>query len=460
MDGFQIVSGRRLSDGFARVDARSEAMYHGAVGPGPRRDAAPSTQQALSDTALLGVHIAGFRVDRLLCNRGLGAVYEGVQEWPPRSVVIKLSHLDCSPDMARIYERRCKTVQALHHPRIAGTYSSGIEQWAGRKVPFQVMEHVANAIPLRRYAVSRQLSVPEILSLFREVCEAVAAGHQQGVFHGYLTPHKVLIDPSGSPKVVDYCNFLSAFGGCESTLPATGSKPSRVDLWYMSPEQYVLPASAIDARADVYSLGAILYELLTGLPPYDVGGRSISEARDLIRRARPMSPRRCNTRITPAMASILADCLKKNRDERLASAEELAFALDDVVSDRLHRVRKASGRGLVHTSHFKRLWMAFAAGVLKTQTKVQPSLSWMARQIVSVARRNQSIALKFTLPWISLLVVGWVFFWVVAEIAREALGPSPVEIDARRTTTQLSPPPSEEESGLAGDSPAGGISVP
>jgi hypothetical protein len=98
--------------------------------------------------------------------------------------------------------------------------------------------------------------------------------------------------------------------------------------------------------------------------------------------------------------------------------------------------------------------------VLKTQTKVQPSLSWMARQIVSVARRNQSIALQFILPWISLLVVGCVFLWVVAEIAREALGPSTVEIDARRTTTPLSSPPRQEESGLAGDSPAGGVAVP
>ena len=460
MDGLQPVPGRRVSGGFARVDAHTESMHRGSNGPGPRRDEARSQQQPISEISMIGAHIAGFRIDRLLCNRGLGAVYEGVREWPPLSVVIKVSHLDCSTDMARIYDRRCKTVQAIHHPRIAATHSSGVEPWAGLNLPFQVMEHVPYAIPLRRYVISRQLSVPEILSLFQEVCDAVAAGHSHGVFHGYLTPNKLLIDQSGSPKVVDYCNFLSAFGGCESTLPASGGKPSRVDLLYISPEQYVLPAKDIDARADVYSLGAVLYELLTGLPPYDVGSRSISDARDLIRRSRPMSPRRCNARITPAVASILAQCLKKNRDERLASAEELASALDEIVGDRLHRDRKASGRGLGQTSHFKRTWMALAGGVLKTQTKVQPTLSRMVRQIVSLARHNQSSVFKSTLPWISLIVVGWAFLWILAEIAREALSPNSVDVNARRTTTQLSPPPRQEESGLADDSPLGDISVP
>jgi serine/threonine protein kinase len=427
---------------------------------GPFRDHVmsmiPSQKQALSERSMLGAHIAGFRVDRLLCNRGLGAVYEGVQEWPPRSVVIKVLHLDCSPDTAHIYERRGKTVQALHHPRIAATYSSGVEQWAGRKVPFQVMEHVPHSIPLRRYVISRQLSVQHILSLFREVCDAVAAGHRKGVFHGYLTPNKVLIDPSGSPKVVDYCNFLLAFGGCDSMPPATGSKPSRVDIGYLSPEQYVMPASAIDARADVYSLGAVLYELLTGLPPYDVGNRAFSEAADLIRRTRPISPRRCNEKVSPAVAAMLGNCLKKNRFQRLANAEELVFALDDIVSDRRHAVGRSHGHDRVPASQSEFTSTAVSAVALKAQT----ILSWLVRQAVPLAPQKRSSLLKSTLPWISLLVVGWVFLWIVAEIAREALFPHPVDVDARRTTTQLSPPLRQEESGWAGDSPSSGISVP
>ena len=419
-------------------------------------DMIPAQKQALSETSMLGAHIAGFRVDRLLCNRGLGAVYEGVQEWPPRSVVIKVSHLDCSPHTADIYERRFKTVQALHHPRIAATYSSGVEQWGGRNVPFQVMEHVPHSIPLRRYVISRQLSVQQILSLFRDVCDAVAAGHRKDVFHGYLTPNKVLIDPSGSPKVVDYCNFLLAFGGRDSMPPATGSRPSRFDIGYMSPEQYVMPASAIDARADVYSLGAVLYELLTGLHPYDVGNRTISEAADLIRRTRPMSPRRCNEKVSPDVAAILGNCLKKNRFQRLANAEELVSALDDIVSDRRHAVRRSHSHGLVPASQSEFASKAVSAVALKAQTIP----SWLVRQIVPLAPRERGSVLNSTVPWISLFVVGWAFLWIVAEIAREALFPHPVDVDARRTTTQLSAPARQEESGLAGDSPSDGISEP
>jgi serine/threonine protein kinase len=181
------------------ADARIEASSKSAGGASPHHHSAAARENALSVDSLLGAHVAGFRIDRLLCSRGLGAVYEGVQEWPPRSVATKISHLNCSPDMARRYERRSKTVQALKHPRIAATYSSGVEPWAGLNVPFQVMEHVANATPLRRFVISRSLSVQQRLSLFREVCDAVAYGHRQGVFHGYLTPQKVLLDPTGSP---------------------------------------------------------------------------------------------------------------------------------------------------------------------------------------------------------------------------------------------------------------------
>jgi hypothetical protein len=99
---------------------------------------------------------------------------------------------------------------------------------------------------------------------------------------------------------------------------------------------------------------------------------------------------------------------------------------------------------------------AVSAVALKAQT----ILTGLVRQVVPEARQKRSSVLKSTLPWISLLVVGWAFLWIVAEIAREALFPHPVDVDARRTTTQLSPPPRQEESGLAGDSPLGSISVP
>jgi serine/threonine protein kinase len=430
-----LSHGRRARGRFVAVDARGEAPSRSPSGPTPHHHSAALRDNACSVNSLLGMYVAGFRIGRVICSRGLGAVYEGVQEWPPRSVAIKVSYLDCSPDMARRYERRSTTVQALKHPLIAATYSSGVEPWSGLNVPFQVMEHVDHAIPLRRFVVSRGLSLQQRLALFREVCDAVAYGHQQGVFHGYLTSHKVLLDPTGSPKVVDYCNCL-AVAGCESIPSATRSEPSLLDLCYLSPEQYVSPASAIDARADVYSLGAMLYELLTGLHPYDVRGRSIPEAADLIRRTRPMSPRKCNERITPAVMSLLGNCLKKNRSERLRSAEDIVFALDEVLGDRRHLVRRANRRGLIHASGHGTAWTVFTAAALKAL----PPLTSLVQQIVSMARRRRSIYSTLPWPWIGLFLMGWLFLWIVAEIAREVLSPHPVHTPERRSETHFLPP--------------------
>jgi len=449
-----VSQSRRASERLVAVDARTAAPSKSPSGPPPHHASSASRNNAISVDSLLGAHIAGFRIDRLLCSRGLGIVYEGVQEWPPRSVAIKISHLNCSPDMASRYDRRSKAVQALNDPQIAATYSSGVEPWAGLNLPFQVMEYVANAIPLRRFVISRGLSVQQRLPLFREVCDAVAYGHQQGVFHGYLTPHKVLFDPTGSPKIVDYCNCL-AFAGCESMPSASGGEPSLLDLGYLSPEQYVSPAAAIDARADVYSLGAMLYELLTGLPPYDVRGRSIPEAADLIRRTRPMSPRKCNERITPAMMALLGNCLKKDRSDRFESAEDVVFALDEILDDRRHLIPRANRRGLVHASRHGSAWTAFTAGVLEAL----PPRGLLVQQIGSIARRPSSILPKLPWPWISIALIGWIFLWIVAEITREVLIPNPVGIDARRTTTHRTAPPRQDESGAAGDSPLGGNSL-
>ena len=204
----------------------------------------------------------------------------------------------------------------------------------------------------------------------------------------------------------------------------------------MSPEQYVLPASAIDARADVYSLGAILYELLTGLPPYDVSSRSVPDAADLIRRTRPMSPRKCNERVTPAMQTILGNCLKKNRSARLGNAQELVWALDEVLSDGRTRIRGASSRNLTLPSRHGLAWTAFNAIV----SQVQPPFTFLVQQIVSLARRNRIIPLKSPWPWIGLFLVGWVFLWIVAEIAREALSPHPAQLHERRSVKHLLPP--------------------
>jgi len=361
---------------------------------------------------LIGMHIAGFRIDRLICDRGLGAVYEGVQEWPPRSAVIKLWRLDCSPDAARAFERRQRAVETLNHPGIVATHSSGVVPWSGRYLPFAVMERVADAIPIREFVIARGFSLHKRLALFRDVCEAVAAAHRQGVVHGHLTPQKILIDPAGRPRVVDSCNACWAFLDSPSFPAGLSTSSASVDLCYLSPEQYISPLSTIDPRADVYSLGAVLYELITGIPPHDLRNRSVPDALDIIRLARPLSPRRCNPAVRPELADLLGNCLKKNLSDRVTSAVELAAQLDDALGD----------RGPGWNTGGLDLAALFRSGCDSAAAAVG-AFAALTRRTLANASQGRTSGFALPLGWISMFCIGWAFLWTVAEIAHDSLYP-------------------------------------
>ena len=136
------------------------------------------------------------------------------------------------------------------------------------------------------------------------------------------------------------------------------------------------------------------------------------------------------------MMALLGNCLKKDRSERFESAEDVVFALDGILGERRHLLRTSNRRGLVHASGHGPASTAFTAGALKAL----PPLALMVQQIGSIARRHRSIHARLPWSWISLVLVGWLFLWIVSEIAREALIPNPVGSNHRRTGTHLSQP--------------------
>jgi serine/threonine protein kinase/formylglycine-generating enzyme required for sulfatase activity len=312
-----------------------------AVKAEPLRDAAVPLDAGEKPVAAGSPVIEGYEVGELLGEGGQGIVYRAVQQFPRREVVIKL--LKGTPGSAsaaaKRFEREIMIAARLRHPGIVTVHDSGVLP-DGRR--FCVMEYV-HGLPLTQYVKERGLSLGETLELFARVCDAVSYAHQRGIMHRDLKPSNILVDADGQPKVVDF-GLARAVGQIDDMHVSRSGQVVGAPA-YMSPEQTRGNPDEIDVRTDVYSLGVILYELLTGVFPYDVesdlhslitrireqvptpptsawktdsGIRSARRIRWLWRERLPRCP------IDRELETIVLVCLRKERDRRYQSAGELA----------------------------------------------------------------------------------------------------------------------------------------
>jgi serine/threonine protein kinase len=277
---------------------------------------------------LLGVDLGGVKIVRLIGEGGMGRVYEAQQARPSRKVAVKVIRQGITSEKTmRRFEREAEFLGKLQHPGIAqifvvGTYSSDFGD-----VPFYVMEHLADAKPLTNYAHEQGLELHERVRLFKLVCEAVAHGHDRGIVHRDLKPGNILVDANGGPKVIDFGVARSTDSNLtlESMKTDTGQLIGTVQ--YMSPEQFGPDPDDLDGRADVYSLGVVLYELLSGSPPYSVKKKALHEASRVVCEEVP-PPLRSVAKVIPRDISAIAErALQKDRRHRYYTAGELAADL-------------------------------------------------------------------------------------------------------------------------------------
>jgi serine/threonine protein kinase len=369
----------------------------------------------------LGTQIGPYKLLQKLGQGGMGTVFLAEQTQPvQRQVAVKIirAGMDSRQILAR-FEAERQALALMDHPHIARVLDAGTTQ---TNRPYFVMELI-RGVPITRYCDENKLTPQQRLELFVPVCQAVQHAHQKGVIHRDLKPSNVLVtlyDGKAVPKVIDF-GIAKATGGklTERTLETqVGAVVGTLE--YMSPEQAEAGQFDIDTRSDIYSLGVLLYELLTGTTPLQPELTRNVALLDLLRKVREEEPTRPSTRLDtteelPAIAAkrgvepkklralvqgdldwIVMKCLEKDRDRRYESASALALDIEHYLNDapvtacppsRGYRLRKFVRRNRGAVLAASTIALLLVLGIIGTTTGLVRAER--ARQDAEEAQRNE-----------------------------------------------------------------------
>jgi serine/threonine-protein kinase len=270
---------------------------------------------------LAGRTLGHFRLEEKLGEGGMGVVYRARDLHLERDVAVKVLPVGTLADEAarKRFRKEALALAKLNHPNIEAVYEFDAQEG----MDFLVMEYVPGE-PLYEKLRGGALGEKEICALGEQIAAALAEAHERGVVHRDLKPGNILITPKGQAKVLDFgLAKLLRPGDAEMTASLTESLVVAGTLPYMAPEQ--LLGEPVDGRADLFALGAVLYEMATGQRafPHTQGPRLI----DAILHVMPPAPREVNPKVSPALEAIILKCLEKNPGLRYQSAHELRVDL-------------------------------------------------------------------------------------------------------------------------------------
>lgn len=279
----------------------------------PRKDVRLKDIQA---PPILPKRIGRYIVERLLGQGGFGLVYHAYDEQLNRKVAIKVPHLHMvsRPQQAEMYLKEARTVANLDHPHIVPVFDVG----STAEFPFFIVSKYIEGSDLATRMKQSRLSYQQTAELIADVADGLHCAHKQELVHRDVKPGNILIDNQGKAYVVDFGIALHEYEH-GNDLPLAGTPA------YMSPEQIRSEGHRVSGRSDIFSLGVILYELLTGKPPFKSDTQP--ELLEQILNHEPIPPIQVDDRIPPELDRICLKALSKRATERYATAEELAEEL-------------------------------------------------------------------------------------------------------------------------------------
>lgn len=280
--------------------------------------------------------IGRYRIVREVAHGGMGVVYEAQQDFPQRTVALKLVRPEFSSrSLLARFRQEAQALARLQHPAIAQIYEAATASVQGLERPYIAMEFV-HGKPIRDYVLEAAPTTREILDLVARIADAVDHAHTRGVVHRDLKPANILITSTGEPKVLDFGIARLTASDTSVTLEQTQqTQAGQVigTLGYMSPEQIGARHGEVDPRSDVYALGAVLYELLAKRPPFALANLSLLQAIDAVRTGEPPPLGRVHADFRGDIEAIVAKAMEKEQAARYQSAASFAEDLRRALRD-------------------------------------------------------------------------------------------------------------------------------
>jgi len=335
--------------------------------------------QEAAGTVTTGELIGPYRVVRELGRGGMGAVYlaERADEQYKKQVAIKVIKRGMDTDsVLRHFRNERQILASFDHPNIARLFDGGTTEDG---LPYFVMEYI-EGIPIDKYCDAQGLSLSERLKLFREVCAAVIYAHRHTVIHRDVKPSNILVTNDGMPKLLDFgiAKILQLGDGAEPLMTVAGMRPMTPE--YASPEQ--VRGEPVTTASDVYSLGVVLYELLTGTSPYRFTSHAPREVERAITQQEPTRPS-------------TATALHRNQYSEISNQKLLRGDLDNILLMALRKERERRYQSVEQFSEDIRRHLESRPVLARKDTT--------AYRAAKFIRRNKAATIAATLVFLSLV---------------------------------------------------------
>ena len=304
-------------------------------------------------------YIGKYEIIREIARGGMGVVYEAKDPELNRTVALKTLLAGELADTQEIerFHREAQLTASFNHPGIVPIHEVGIQD----NIHYLIMDYI-DGMSLSEYVNKAKLPLRKVAKMILQIADALDYAHNMGVIHRDIKPGNILVDTSGKPLLTDF--GLARQRESEQSLTMSGvalGTPS-----YMPPEQAEGKIREIDLRSDIYSLGAVFYELLAGRPPFS--GTSLAETLQAVIHDPPVSLRKLVPGLPAAVDTICLKCLAKNKKHRYPNAKALMRDLERFLSGGTIRAKNSGSLGQLKLLIIKNKLHAYMYGLLITLT--------------------------------------------------------------------------------------------